>query len=162
MRQDWSMHEYPLNLCSYCYQLQQEMGELRRDAALLPACSSDCRSIETGFRQGVLMLNDADLCTLINGSCVGCLQAGTKNSIMCGNGTLCHARKYSGHSLKNIQFQVHPWLNYIKFDQYIWIKILIFITLNKYIINMFHNEPNLMELIQYNKYQYFLYKFGQI
>jgi len=98
--QDWSMHEYPLNLCSYCYQLQQEMGELRRDAALLPACSSGCRSIETGFRQGVLMLNDADLCTLINGSCVGSLQAGTKNSIMCGNGTLCHARKYSLGSVK--------------------------------------------------------------
>lgn len=38
-------------------------GEVRMDAALLPACSSGCRSIETGFRQGVLMLNDADLCT---------------------------------------------------------------------------------------------------
>jgi hypothetical protein len=57
-------------------------GEVRMDAALLPACSSGCRSIETGFRQGVLMLNDADLCTLINGSCVGSLQAGTNEQYL--------------------------------------------------------------------------------
>jgi hypothetical protein len=92
------------------------MGEVRRDAALLPACSSGCRSIETRFRQGVLMLNDADLCTLINGSCVGSLQAeaGTKNSIMCGNGTLCHARKYCLHS-KSVILGAFS-LNYIKFE----------------------------------------------
>ena len=52
-------------MCKYWHQLQQETGANA-------ACMLEWLLIETCFRQGALMLNDADLRTLtINGSCVG-------------------------------------------------------------------------------------------
>ena len=63
-------HSGAVRMCKYWYQLQQETGANA-------ACMLEWLPIETCFRQGALMLNDADLRTLTINGTVSC---------MCGNG----------------------------------------------------------------------------